>query len=293
MELLNKLCNINSCSGNEQNVAKFITENIKEFVDSVKTDSLGNVIAHKKGNGKKLMFITHMDETGFFTTISEQKEIKVSAVGEIDVKSLSNAIIQFENNELGYFDGKSSEKISEYTVKLLCDYVDLTGKTAVFQPNFHKDNNNIISKGLSARTGCYILISLIKEIKSDFDLYFAFTVKKNIGLKGAKVAGFDINPDYAVVIDCTECENPSVIVKDKNYIIDNTLKEQLENCGFTPVVMADIITEGCAVQVTGNGIKTAVVGIPVKCLNSRNEIVSVNNITDTINNLKKFAKEEF
>lgn len=293
MELLNKLCDINGCSGNESAIAKLIIENIKEFVDDIKTDSLGNIIAHKKGNGKKLMFVTHMDETGFFTTISNDKEIKVATIGEIDVKSLSNTIIQFEGGKTGYLKGESSEKISDYSVELLEENVDLTGKTVIFEPNYKENEKHIISKGLSARLGCFVLINIIKEIKSNFDLYFAFTVKKNIGLKGAKVVAFDANPDYAVVIDCAECKDVSVIAKDKNYIADNLLKQQLEESEFTPVVLKDLLTEGCAIQVTGNGVKTAVTAIPIKCINSRNEIVSKDDIYKITHNLIKFAKKDF
>ena len=53
----------------------------------------------------------------------------------------------------------------------------------------------------------------------------------------------------------------------------------------------DLVTEGCAIQVTGNGVKTAVTVIPVKCINSRNEIVLKNDIKEITEKLIKFAKK--
>ena len=42
-------------SGFEQGVGAYLGELAKPFVDEVYTDALGNVICHKKGDGKKIM----------------------------------------------------------------------------------------------------------------------------------------------------------------------------------------------------------------------------------------------
>ena len=141
-----------------------------------------------------------------------------------------------------------------------------------------------------------VVITRLAELvkcKSDFDLYFVFTVKKNIGMKGAKVAAFDIKPDYAVVLDAVSADKPSVIAKDKNYIVDNTLKEKLCACGFDIIVNKELMTEASAIQVTGDGVKTAAVGINVKYINNANEVCKVNDINNTIIYLKKFFEKEF
>jgi len=292
MEFLNILCCANGCSGNEKNVAGLIADYVRSFADSVTTDALGNLIVHKKGNGKKLMFVAHMDEVGFFTTISSEKNIKVATVGDIDIKKINNILIKFENGNVGIMTAEKADKISEYNVDLLAPYTDLTGITAVYDENFKIIGDSVVSKALSSRACCYCLTQIIKQLNSDYDLYFVFTVKKNIGMKGAKVAAFGIKPDYAVVIDAISADMPSVVAKDKHYIVDNVLKTKLSECGFGVVVDKELATEGSVLQVTGDGVKTSVIGINVKYINTPNETCKISDINNTIDYLKKFIEKE-
>lgn len=48
MELLKKLTQCNSVSGNENTICELIENEIKPYVDEIRVDALGNLIAHKK-----------------------------------------------------------------------------------------------------------------------------------------------------------------------------------------------------------------------------------------------------
>ena len=48
-ELLNKLVKVYGPSSNETRVRELITNEIKEYVDDIRVDIMGNLIAHKKG----------------------------------------------------------------------------------------------------------------------------------------------------------------------------------------------------------------------------------------------------
>ena len=65
MELLKELVMAVSPSGRENNVREIIKNQLSPYCDEVYTDALGNLICHRRGNGKKLMFAAHMDEIGF------------------------------------------------------------------------------------------------------------------------------------------------------------------------------------------------------------------------------------
>ena len=69
-------------SGFEQGVGAYLGELAKPFVDEVYTDALGNVICHKKGEGKKIMLTAHMDLIGFMVTyIDEKGYIRFEPIG--------------------------------------------------------------------------------------------------------------------------------------------------------------------------------------------------------------------
>ena len=85
ISVLKKLVNATGISGREAQVRDLIKEEIAPYVDGMETDAMGNLIAHKKGNGKKLLFAAHTDSIGFFVTFIEKNgAIRVSPVGDID-----------------------------------------------------------------------------------------------------------------------------------------------------------------------------------------------------------------
>lgn len=70
IKLLEKLCNAIAVSGDEGEVRKIVLEEVEPYADEVKVDALGNVLATRRGSGKKrvrVMLDAHIDEVGFFT----------------------------------------------------------------------------------------------------------------------------------------------------------------------------------------------------------------------------------
>ena len=66
-ELLKKMSEINAVSGNENDIRNLIIAEIKDNVDDITVDTIGNVIAYKKGSdsGKKCAFAVILAEPGF------------------------------------------------------------------------------------------------------------------------------------------------------------------------------------------------------------------------------------
>ena len=75
LDNLKELCSLNGVSGDESRVRNYILDKIKPYVDSTQIDSMGNVIALKKGtnpDSKKIMVCAHMDEVGFIVSKVEE-----------------------------------------------------------------------------------------------------------------------------------------------------------------------------------------------------------------------------
>ena len=85
---LNELTQINAVSGNEEAMRKKIISMISPYATKITVDTMGNVIACKKGTsdtGKKLVMSAHMDEVGFIVSdITDDGYIKFKSVGGID-----------------------------------------------------------------------------------------------------------------------------------------------------------------------------------------------------------------
>ena len=91
-ELLKKLTDLDGLAGYEDEVREFIENEIKDHVDEMFTDPMGNLYAFKKGakrREKKLLVSAHMDEVGFLVhSITEDGMLKLSQVGGIDPRVL-------------------------------------------------------------------------------------------------------------------------------------------------------------------------------------------------------------
>ena len=80
--LLEKLSNAHGISSRESEIAKIIRSEIAEYVDEIKTDKMGNLIAIKKGGDFKIMLAAHMDEIGMMVQfVDDHGFIRFVAVG--------------------------------------------------------------------------------------------------------------------------------------------------------------------------------------------------------------------
>ena len=75
VDLLKSLINTLGPSGKEGAVRNLIKHEIQPYVDEIKVDKFGNLIAMKKGKGPKVMLAAHMDEIGLMV---QMKMIKAT-----------------------------------------------------------------------------------------------------------------------------------------------------------------------------------------------------------------------
>ncbi|RLF80133.1 M42 family peptidase, partial [Thermococci archaeon] len=89
-ELLKKIVEAPGVTGYEfMGVRDVVIEAFKPYVDEIKVDKLGNVIAHKKGDGPKVMLAGHMDQIGLMVThIEKNGFLRVAPIGGIDPRTL-------------------------------------------------------------------------------------------------------------------------------------------------------------------------------------------------------------
>jgi putative aminopeptidase FrvX len=220
-DLLARITGAFGVSGNEEEIRNTITEEIKDKVDDITTDALGNLFAVKKGKGKKIMIAAHMDEIGIMVVhIDEKGFIRFTNIGGVSPYTSIGQRVRFKNAITGvvsyeekledikklnlskmYIDiGAKSREETEKLVKI--------GDTACFCGNAVKQGNYAISKAMDDRCGCAVAVEALKNLpQTDNEIYFVFTVQEEIGLRGAEAAAYRIKPDIAFVFEGTTCSD--------------------------------------------------------------------------------------
>lgn len=219
LKLLEKLCNAIAVSGDEAEVRRIVLEEIKDHVDDVKVDALGNVLATRRGTGRnrlRIMLDAHMDEIGFMIVADDgEGTYRFENVGGIDARHLvGKQVLVGKGRTPGVIGGKpvhlmdADERNRKVPLDALRIDLGLNGKANVgdragFATKFRRVGPSILSKAIDNRIGVATVIELLKHAPSNVDLCAAFTVQEEIGLRGAKVAAQYFNPDLAIAIDST------------------------------------------------------------------------------------------
>lgn len=308
LTLLKKLCEIQAPSGGENGLADVLAEEIRPYVDEVYQDALGNLIAHKKGEGPKLMFAAHMDEIGLAATCyGEKGQIYVSALGGVSPYAALYKRVRFSGGAEGVLvpDGKPEEVLKD--LKLQKMYVDIAacdektaaeqvklGETGSFVGSFVLQGDYVISKSLDNRAGCCALLYAVKTAERfKNDLYFVFTVNEELGLRGARAAAVGVCPDYAVVLDVTPTgdvpsaekrpvrlgEGVAIKIMDHSYIahplVKSAMQKLCEARGISsqPEVLEKGGTDAGAIHISCGGIPTGGISIPVRYVHTPGEML--------------------
>lgn len=212
----------------ETQVRDYIRSLIEEDADEVFTDSLGSLIARKKGHGPKVMIAGHMDEVGLLVTqITSQGFIKFQTLGgwfsqvmlaqvwdihtdQGIVKAISGSkpphlIPANKRNEAIkiddiYLDVGASSKEEALTFGIKPGQM-ITPAAAFYEM---KNPKYLVSKAWDNRIGSAVVIEVLKRLKDetlDVDFYAAFNVQEEVGIRGAKTSSYMVNPDVAIAVD--------------------------------------------------------------------------------------------
>lgn len=331
MRLLEKLINIFGVSGYEQSVREIIKNEIKDYVDEISVDKLGNLIAHKKGKRPRVMLAAHMDEIGLIIkNIDEKGKIFCSAVGGFEANSLVGERVHIKGKGEDIFGVITTKEISDdlevkelptienifidtgLNKKELIKHGVEIGSYIEFEQNLKCPCNKkmVFGKALDDRIGCYILIELAKRLKKmKNDTYFVFTVQEEVGLYGAKTSAFIIDPDWAVAVDVTEANDcldnpikqigkgPTVTIKDAEMVGNRCIIEWLKELAKKKKIPLQLdvsdtgTTDALNISISRDGVPSVVVGVAVRNIHTPFAIAHRNDIENAIILLESLLKK--
>ena len=333
MKLLERLCKFDGISGDEGEVRELIIEEIKPYTDSITVDNLGNLIVHKKGKNSaksKLMLSAHMDEVGLMVTdITSDGYLKFDEVGGIDRRVLLGKSVTVGKNKINGVIGvkpihlcKGEEtgripELHEMYIDIGADskedalkYIKY-GDSINFVSDFNATSDAITSKALDDRFGCLVLIELIRS-ELEYDMDFTFVVQEEVGLRGAKVAAFTVDPEFALVIEtttaadvpeidankqvCNLSDGVVISVMDRRTIYDKEMVALAFDCAEKSDIKAQYKravaggNDAGVIHSSKSGVRTLAVSLPCRYLHSPNCVVNKQDCENMIELVSMLAK---
>lgn len=331
-KLIKKISETSGISGFEKEIRKLVIEEVKDYCDKVSIDNLGNVVAFKKGGeSKKVMIAAHMDEIGFIVNhIDENGFIRFLPVGGFDPKTLTSlrVILHGKKDIVGVMGCKPIHlmsadeknrplKTSDFYIetgltKKQLDKIIEIGTPISRERELIDFGSCINGKSLDNRVSVFVLIETLKELKKaelPYDLYAVFTVQEEVGIRGAKVATLEIQPDFGFAIDTTIAfdvpgssphenitklgDGVAIKIMDASVITDYRMVEYMKNIAneykikWQPELMHVGGTDTANIQqMTKSGAITGAISIPTRNLHQVVETANKEDILSAIDLLK-------
>lgn len=326
VKTLETLCAAFGPSGQENEIAKVIEELAKPYVDEITRDTMGNLTAHKKGSGPKVMFAAHMDSLGLMAThITDEGFVRVGRLGGVSPRDVLGTPVRFQNGVRGMI--YENDDLGDAKREMGHLFVDIgaknaeevrgrvqVGDVAVYATPTYESGRALISPYLDNRVSCLALLQTMELLKeTDNDLYFVFTTQEEVGLRGAQTAAYAIDPDYAVVADVTVADDlpgskhtcsskcgggAAIKVMDGDVICHPEmvamLKElaQERNIPYQMDVISDGGTDGGVIHKSRAGVFTGGVSVPCRNIHCPQEVVWLEDVEATAKLLAAFAEKK-
>jgi len=340
MELLKKLCETPGISGYEERIQKVIKEELGKVTDEVKIDKLGNIIGIKKTKKamsnslpKKVMLAAHMDEIGFMISfIDKDGFLRFAPVGGFDPRTLiAQRVVVHGVKDIGGVIGSKpihilEEEEKKKATKIKDLFIDVglkkeevskivkPGDFVTLDRDFKELNNKIITaKALDDRVGVYVMIEALKRIKDCYvDIYAVATVQEEVGLRGATVSSFSVEPDLGIALDVTIASDlpgtkeeemvtnlgggTAISLMDSHTISNKKLVDFLRKIAEENKIkyQTDILlgggTDAGAIQRSKSGVPACTISIPTRYVHSVVEMCHKEDIESSIKLICKFLE---
>ncbi|MGM0404726.1 MAG: M42 family metallopeptidase [Thermoplasmatota archaeon] len=205
---------------------------------NIREDNIGNLIYEKSGDEPHVAMVAHMDEIGMVVSnIEDDGFLRIKKIGGVKDSLLPGRHVTI-HTEKGPINGVIGHKAPHLTtdaddkdevVSWTKTYVDVGASSKeeaekmgidvpdpiVFMKPLRLMNDKIIAgRALDNRIGCFGLLGALRELINDgpsFKQSYVWSVQEEIGLRGAKVVGNTLKPDYVIALDTyTTSDSPGL-----------------------------------------------------------------------------------
>ncbi len=327
--MLYRLCSVDGVSGDERSASEIALSMLECYTDDCSIDDFGNVIGHIKstGNRRKLLLDAHIDRVGLIVSfIDDNGFIKVGAVGGPDRRVLAAQSVTIHGKEKvkgvvsvlppHVKSGDGVPKIEEividtgYTKQELESRIELGDRITFDCEPVAMLGTRYCAGALDDRCGVASILAALEMLKSKelaFDLDVSFTTQEETGESGAKIAVYDLDPDYILEMDVSFAKTPDSdrakcadMSKGVMIGISPSLSRELsgrlislaksENIPYQLEVMGGKTgTNADTMSVNKSGAKACTLSIPLKFMHTPAEIIDTDDVISTAKLITAFA----
>ena len=227
IDFLKQLVATPSPSGFEQPVQELVREKLRDFVDELKTDVHGNVIAIKNPEGRpRVMIAAHCDEVGFMVKhITDEGYVYFAPVGGVDANLVPGQHVEIHTAKgvvpgvvgkkpihlMEEEDKKKKQEIHRFWIdvgagkKKELEGIVNVGDIITFQGKFNVLRNKLVtSRSFDDKAGVFVLTEIVRELakrKFAAGIFAVSTVQEEVGLRGARTSAYAVKPDIGIAID--------------------------------------------------------------------------------------------
>jgi len=200
-----------------------------------------------------------------------------------------------------------------------------TGDAVTFESAFSRlANDRVSSRGFDDKAGCFVVAEVLRLVRSSgkkihADLYGVSSVQEEIGLRGGTTSSYKVNPDVGICVEVDfATDQPDVEKKHNGEVslgkgpilarganINPYLFNLLEKSAAEEKISVQHTaaprgtgTDANVMQISRNGVATALVKIPLRYMHTPVETVSLSDIENAAKLIvatlgKIVSREEF
>ena len=337
-DLLHALLVAPGPSGHEDEPARVWREAASTFAE-VTSDTLGSSFARVSATGAAgaptLALVGHIDEIGIaVTNIEDNGLIAFTTIGGITPEMLLGQRFQLmtRNGPLFGVIGRRRPKPQEQRDRVRLEHTDLhldigakdkddaerlvrPGDAAVWSGvPVELPNGRLVSRALDNRLGVYVVLEAARRVAeagaAEVDVVAVAAVQEEVGLYGARVAGFGLDPTVAVAVDVTHATDypggdarlAGRVELGRGAMIarGTTLNRQVVD-GLAAVAERDSIahafeiytretsTDADELHLARAGVPTGLISIPLRYMHSPTELCDLADVEAAIELIAAYA----
>ena len=325
-EFLFEMLDTMSVSGNEIMLQKKVIREMTPYAHEIRTDFTGNVVCVLNPEADfKVLLAGHIDEIGLVVThIQSDGLLKVANAGGIRAMAYPGhqvligqkkipGVVLLSDNMKGAI--KDKDLIIDIGAKDAADarkYVEEGDPDHLHTYHLPLQNDLLCARAIDDRGGAFIVLEALKKAKEmgcKIGVYAATTVGEETTMRGAYWAASKVKPDIAIAVDVTYAQdypgtdpaesgdvklgggpvicNSSIANRKVNDLLKKCAKEndipyQIES------FLGRTGTDADKMHVTGEGVVTALLSLPLRYMHSPSEVCHFKDIEHAINLLAAF-----